>query len=516
MMKTVKIISLLALACMAAGAEVVLPNIFSDYMLLQQQQKNPVWGMADPGERVTVEFAGQKKTAVADEEGRWKVELDPLEASFEGRSMKIYSFGKLQSEICNILVGEVWMCSGQSNMAWSMNAINDYDMEVATANYPNIRLLAVPRVGTQEPQFNIEAAWTECTPETVKNFSAPGFLFGRKLHHALKVPVGLIYNAWGGSDLEAWLPIHVLEEAGQDEYLAEWNTYLSRYSDEYLEKQKIEYKQWVADGKPGKKRFEPRDVRIGQKRPANIYNGVLHPTIGYGIKGVIWCQGESNIGRAYEYRSLFPLLITTWREWWDNDDLPFYWIQLADHNYEKPEPGESYWAELREAQTITLKLPHTGEAVVIDLGEARDIHYRDKQTAAARLVRHALGKDYGFNIATESPRFQSLEIKGDKAVVTFDHVATHLYAFDVPEVKGFAVAGADKKFYWAEAKIIGKNKVEVWSDQVPEPVAVRYGWADNPVVNLYDRNSLPVTPFRSDDWPVGTMGKKTLYRLMPE
>ncbi|VGO11899.1 hypothetical protein PDESU_00447 [Pontiella desulfatans] len=492
-------------------AEVVLPNLFSNHMVLQRNLPNPVWGKADPGERVTVEFAGQKYETVADAQGDWRIKLSAMPANAKPQILRVSSV-QSQVSITDVLVGEVWMCSGQSNMGWAIDNINDADMEVATADYPHIRLLQVPHVGTQEPQFNIDAQWKLCTPENVKGFTAPGYLFGRQLHTVLKVPVGLIYNAWGGSDLEAWLPRKVLEEAGQDEYLAEWDEYLSTYTDATLANDAVEYEKWLAAGKPGAKRWPPVDVRTAQKRPANIYNGKLHPTIGYGMKGVIWCQGESNIGRAYEYRALFPLLINSWREWWGQGDFPFYWIQLADHNDEKPEPGESYWAELREAQTMALQLPNTGEAVVIDLGEARDIHYRNKQTTAARLVRHALAKDYGYKIATESPRFQSMEIEGSKAVLTFDHVATHLYAFDVPEVKGFAIAGADKTFVWAEARMVGKNTVEVWSEKVPEPVAVRYGWADNPVVNLYDRNSLPVTPFRTDDWPVGTMGKKTLYR----
>lgn len=513
-MKPWLLLGILAI-CFSSYAEVILPNIFSDNMVLQQGQENPVWGKADPAEKVVVQIDGQRHEVLADERGNWRVKLKPMNASFQPLVLQVSGL-KSHVSFTNVLVGEVWMCSGQSNMAWAMNAINDYDMEVATANYPNIRLLSVPRVGTQEPQFNIDATWEVCTPETVKLFASPGFLFGRKLHHALNVPVGLIYNAWGGSDLEAWLPIKVLEEAGQDEYLDEWNKYVSLFSDAYLAKQKVEYEQWLADGKPGARRWPPRDVRIGQKRPANIYNGVLYPTIGYGIKGVIWCQGESNIGRAYEYRSLFPLLITQWREWWDNDELPFYWIQLADHNKEKPEPGESAWAELREAQTMALKLPNTGEAVVIDIGEDRDIHYRNKQVAAARLVRHALAKDYGFKMATESPRFQNLEIKGNKAVLSFDHIYAGLYAFDVPEISGFAIAGDDKTFYWAEARIIGKNQVEVWSEKVPKPVAVRYGWADNPKVNLYDKTSLPVTPFRTDDWPLTTKGNKTMWRPMPE
>ena len=501
---------LMGLGCSALRAEVSVPNVFSDHMVLQRNQENPVWGKADPGEKVVVSIAGQVHEAKAGKDGSWRVRLKPLTVA-DG-PCKLVVKGKNTLVFEDVLVGEVWMCSGQSNMGWAINNINDSDMEIATADYPHLRLLQVPHVGTQEPQFNIDATWKVCTPESVDGFTAPGYLFGRDLQQILKVPVGLIYNAWGGSDLEAWLPIKVLEDAGQDEYLAEWAEYLSTYTDETLKKNEAEYEKWIAAGQPGKKRFKPVDDRTAQKRPANIYNGKLYPTIGYGIKGVIWCQGESNIGRAYEYRSLFPLLINKWRKWWEDDDLPFYWIQLADHNDEKPEPGESFWAELREAQTMALALPHTGEAVVIDLGEARDIHYRNKQPAAARLLRIALANDYGYDIATGSPRFESMTVENGKAILTFNHVATQLYAFDVPEIKGFAIAGKDKKFYWAEAKIVGRNKVEVWSDAVPDPASVRYGWADNPVVNLYDRLGLPVTPFRTDDWPTGTMGKKTVNR----
>ncbi len=491
-------------------ADVVVPNVFSDHMVLQRNQENPVWGRADAGEKVVVSIAGQKHETVADSKGEWRVELDPLSVADGPCELKISGDNSLI--FSDVLIGEVWMCSGQSNMAWVMGNINDSDMEIATANYPQLRLLNVPHLGTQEPQFNIDAKWETCSPESVRNFSALGYLFGRNLQQILKVPVGLIYNAWGGSDLEAWLPIETLKEAGQHEFLAEWDEYIKNFTPEFFAKQEADYQKWLDDGKPGRKMFKPVDVRSAQKCPANIYNGKLHATIGYGMRGVIWCQGESNIGRAYEYRSLFPLLINKWREWWENENLPFYWIQLADHSAEKPEPGESYWAELREAQTMTLSLPNTGEAVVIDLGEARDIHYRNKQTVAARLLRHALANDYGYKIATSSPRYKSMEVNGNEVTLSFDDVATNLYAFDVPEVKGFSIAGADKKFVWAEAKIVGKNKIKVWSDKIADPKSVRYGWADNPVLNVYDRLGLPLTPFRTDDWPIGTMGKKTVYR----
>ncbi|MFK7818058.1 MAG: sialate O-acetylesterase, partial [Planctomycetaceae bacterium] len=246
----------------------------------------------------------------------------------------------------------------------------------------------------------------------------------------------------------------------------------------------------------------------GNQRPANIYNGVLKPTIGYGIRGAIWYQGESNASRAYQYRDLFPFMIQTWREEWAQGDFPFYWVQLADFRAEKTEPAESDWAELREAQTLTMsKLPNTGEAVIIDIGEGRDIHPRNKQDVAKRLARWALAKDYGMNVECQSPTYKSMAMadrKGNnKLTLAFDHVGkAGLYTFDVREPIGFTIAGPDKKFYNAKAKLVpnSKNEVEVWSDEVPNPVAVRYAWADNPIANLFGRNGLPVTPFRTDDW----------------
>lgn len=488
------------IVCVSTGmAEVRLPNVFSDHMVLQRNHENPVWGKADPGEKVTVEFAGQKKSAVANGRGDWRVLLAPLEASFEPGTMKIYSSGNLQTEIGHILVGEVWMVSGQSNMAWVLHSSNHADLELASANYPNIRLFRIPMVGAAEKQFNVDAAWVPVAPDTVGGFSATAYLFGRRLYNTLQVPIGLINHSWGGSPIEAFIPRTALDEAGEyTEMLKKWDERYASYTDETLAKEIAEFEAWEKAGRPAPKRWRPTDIRTGRHRPANIYNAMVHPVQGYGIKGTIWCQGESNLGNPYQYRSLFPLLINTWRELWDQGDFPFYWVQLADYSDEQLEPGKSNWAELREAQTMTLSLPNTGEAVVIDTGEARDIHPRDKQTAANRLVRHALANDYGYKMPCKSPVFQSLDIEGNVATVTFDHVSSHLYAFDVPEVKGFALAGADGKFYWAEAKIVGKNKVEITSDNVDEPVAVRYGWANNPVVNLYDRIGLPVTPFRTD------------------
>jgi sialate O-acetylesterase len=247
----------------------------------------------------------------------------------------------------------------------------------------------------------------------------------------------------------------------------------------------------------------------GNFRPGNIYNGVLLPTIGYGIRGVIWYQGESNAGRAYQYRDLFPLMIQSWRDLWHVGDFPFYWVQLADFLNEKTEPTDSAWAELREAQTMTMsKLSHTGEAVIIDLGEGKDIHPKNKQGVAMRLARWALARDYGVSVPCQSPTYKSMEKQGNKIILTFDHVDGGFRPFDVKEPRGFAIAGSDRKFHNAQAKLAGPSTIEVWSEQVSDPVAVRYAWADNPICNLYSSAGLPATPFRTDDWPGVTVNNK--------
>ena len=487
-------------ASLALQADVSLPSIFGDHMVLQRDQANPVWGRADAGDSITVSIDGQKHRTTAAEDGSWRVELEPLagggpyELTVEGTNLVTFE---------DVLVGEVWICSGQSNMAWPIKRSNDAEIEAASANYPEIRLLSVPNLGTPEARDDFNGQWATCTPESVVDFSAVGYLFGRRLHNTLDVPIGLIDNAWGGSAAEAWVPREVLEnDGGYAEMLEFWDAKVTAYTDEIHAAKIADFHAWKAAGSPDPRVRWPRDPRTGNHRPANIYNGVLHPMIGYGIRGVIWYQGETNAGRADQYRELFPLLINTWRDRRQQGDFPFYWVQLADYRAEAPEPGESDWAELREAQTMTLTLPNTGQAVIIDAGEGRDIHPRDKQTVANRLARLALANDYGYDIASQSPQHSSMEIIGDTILLTFDHVSDGgLYSFDVEKPQGFAIAGDDKAFVWADAKIVGKNQIEVSHPEVTNPVAVRYGWATNPVVNVQDRNGLPLTPFRTDDWP---------------
>lgn len=507
-----------------ASAELRLPAIIGDNMVLQRDLPNRIWGWDDPGTTVTVEIAGQKKSAKADAKGKWVVTLDPLPVTkIDTAPLAMKVAGSSTREVKNILVGEVWICSGQSNMGFTVASSHDPDLESLSSKFPRLRLISVPQVGTQEPQDDFKGQWEEATnPELIKQFSAVGFFYGRLLHQVLDVPVGLIDNAWGGSSCEAWIRRDILEKDPFYKTLMDgWREREKTYDHAVeLEKHKAAMERWkqlAAEAKaremaPPKSPRAPTNALTGQHRPGNLYCGVLHPTIGYGIRGAIWYQGESNAGRAFEYRKLFPLMIQHWRDEWalpgTAKDFPFYWVQLADYMAEKDEPGDSGWAELREAQTLTMSaLPNTGQAVIIDLGEGKDIHPKNKRDVAERLARWALAKDYGIQIPYRSPEFKELKADGNKARVTFDHVGAGLKTFDVEEVRGFTICGEDKKFVSASARIANTNTVLVSSDAVPKPVAVRYAWADNPICNLYSSDDLPATPFRSDDFPMITAPK---------
>jgi sialate O-acetylesterase len=482
----------LTVSLSAARADISLPNVFGDHMVLQQGIGNPVWGRATAGEQVTVEIADQRHQATADDEGAWRITLEPLSV---GGPHKLTVTGADSTVRCDdVLVGEVWVCSGQSNMQWTVNNSNDADLERAAAHFPQIRMINFPQVGSQEPIWTHERQWMVCSPETVGSFSAVGYFFARQLHQTLDVPVGMINNAWGGSACEAWIDRDLLAADPQFQPL------LNRWHEMEAEYARLDGGDWTGEEK---QRFDSLKRQMqGNHRPGNIYNGVLKSHLGYGIRGAIWYQGESNAGRAYQYRELFPLMISSWRDEWGLGDFPFYWVQLADYQAERTEPGDSAWAELREAQTMTMdKLPHTGQAVIIDLGEGKDIHPRNKVDVGRRLARWALANEYAMELPHQSPRYQSMERQGDKVVLSFTNAEEGWRPFDTREPRGFAIAGDDRKFVWASARILDDNRVEVSSEEVPEPVAVRYGWADNPDCNLYDRDGLPLTPFRTDDWP---------------
>lgn len=493
------------LLCVSVSeAELKLSAVFSDHMVLQQKKPIQIWGWSNPGQQVVVTLtragAETSESATADESGRFDVKLPAMEAGFDSCSLKIQA--DEARVLKDILIGEVWLCSGQSNMAWNVGSANDADLETLTANYPNLRLISVPQVGTQETQTTFNGKWQKCTPATAKDFSAVGYFFGRQLHQTLNVPVGLIDNAWGGSACEAWIDRELL--AADDQFqplLDKWKTTEAAYDHQKaMDAYKVKMTKWN-ETKKGNRPRAPRNVLAGQHRPANLYQGVLKPILGYTMQGAIWYQGESNAGRAYQYRELFPLMISSWREEWGQGDFSFYWVQLADFMAETDQPEESAWAELREAQTMTMaKLPQTGEAVILDLGEAADIHPKNKQDVAKRLARWALANDYGMTtLAHRSPLYKSMTVEGGKAILKFDHVGGGLDTFDVREPIGFAIATKDGTFVEAQAKVTGKDTIQVWHTEVAEPAAVRYAWANNPVCNLQSKEGLPMTPFRTDD-----------------
>lgn len=490
-----------------AFADVRLPNCIGSNAVLQREMPVPIWGWADAGEKITVTILGQTKNATPEAgSGKWMVRLNPLPT---GGPYTMTVQGKNRITLENLLVGEVWLCSGQSNMGMTVSVVKNAQEEIAAANFPKIRLLGVALLGTQEPQQDIHGQWAECSPKNVGSFSAAAYFFGRELYRNLNIPIGLINCSWGGSSCEAWVQRCLLEADPQykallvesDRRAATWDQAKEEANyQKALEKWKLDAAAAKKAGKAAPKQpRKPQDYRSGQHRPANLYNGMLLPLIPYAIRGAIWYQGETNAGRAYQYRDLFPRMIRSWRADWKQGDFPFYFVQLANYMAVKPEPGDSAWAELREAQSMSLATSHTGEAVIIDIGEAGDIHPKNKQDVGKRLALWALAKDYGKNVVYSGPTFEKLTCKGSQAVVQFDSHDTAL-AVQGDKLQGFAVAGEDKKFVWANARIEG-NAVVCESLLVPHPVAVRYAWADNPICNLYNQAGLPASPFRTDDWP---------------
>lgn len=495
------------LPLLSLHAEIKLPAVIGDHMVLQQKLTDPIWGWDTPGAKITVTFAGLTKTAVAGTDGKWLVKLDPLPANDLPQTITI-SDGSQTIEVKDVLIGEVWMCSGQSNMGFQVRDDWNADVELAAANFPKLRLLYVPHVGTQELQNHFKSQWNPTTPKTAATFSAVGFFYGRYLHQILGVPVGLIDNSWGGSAAEAWVRrsslesdprfAALMERTVKDEAYKQSEKAEADYAGE-LKKCEAAVAEAKTNGLPApRKPQSPKEWLAGNARPANIFNGVVNPTRGYGIKGVIWYQGESNASRPAEYAELFPFLIEQWRKEWNQGDFPFYWVQLANYQKQESLPGESNWAELRESQTKTLVLTNTGQAVIVDLGEGKNIHPKNKHDVAARLVRWALVNDYGFKFPYRSPELKKLLVENGKMIVWFDCFGSKLRSFGVDEAEGFAVCGSDKIWHWATGKVLGADRVELNCKEVPNPVAVRYAWANNPVCNLTSLEGLPVTPFRTD------------------
>jgi sialate O-acetylesterase len=494
----------------ALHADVKLPGLFSDNMVLQQGMAVPVWGWADNGEVVTVQFRGEKVSATA-KDGKWQVKLHKMQA---GGPDALTVSGRNEIQLQNVLVGEVWVCSGQSNMEWPLSRSFESEKAVASSGNQSIRLFSVPKLKANEPTNNVHASWLACGPETVPNFSAVAYFFGRDLQKALGVPIGLIHTSWGGSPAEVWMTEQVL--AGNADYKT---TILDAYPKALNEYQAAlkKFEQESADlAKDGKKQTRNKPTPPYWK-PAELYNGMIAPLIPYAIKGAIWYQGESNAGRAHQYRTLFADMIRNWRHDWNQGNFTFLEVQLAPWDKSKKRavteitaaPGDSDWAELREAQLIATKvLPKVGMAVITDVGDKDDIHPTKKEPVGARLALAARGIAYGEKIVYSGPAYRSMQVDGNKIVLSFDSVGEGLTSTG-GELTGFSIAGKDQKFVWAKGEIQG-DKVVVSSPEVAQPVAVRYGWADFPVVNLANKNGLPASPFRTDAFPMVTEPKKQL------
>ena len=502
--------SALAVAALFAAkvqADVKLPAIFTDNMVLQQGQSVPVWGWADEGETVTVQFREQRLTTKP-VNGKWTVKLLSLKA---GGPDELIVHGKNRIQLKNVLVGEVWVCSGQSNMEWPLVKSFESQKDIAQSANPNLRLFKVQKMKSDEPLADLKQpwnvgkfAWQESSPQSSPDFSAVGYYFGQALQKARGVPIGLIESDWGGSPAEVWMSQEALEaNAGYKADILEKYPAAKQAYDDAVAKHKATKATTPAPRAPWK--------------PTELYNGMIHPILGYGIKGAIWYQGESNAGRAWQYRTLFPDMIKNWRKDWGQGDFAFLFVQLAPFDGSKKPleevtktPGESTWAELREAQTHTLKLTKTGMAVITDLGEKDDIHPTKKQPVGERLALVARDEIYKEKIVSAGPVFKSLKVKGNQAIVSFDNLAGGLEAKG-GKLTGFAICGEDKKWVWANAETDGKV-VTVSSPEVAKPVAVRYGWSNYPIVNLFNKEGLPAWPFRTDDFPGVTQPKDTIKK----
>lgn len=511
MMKTLRamhVLTVTLLLAAVASADVKLPSIFGDHMVLQRDRKIPIWGWADPGEKVTVTLGKDSDSATADKNGFWSVSLSRLPA---GGPHEITVQGKNTIKLTDVLVGEVWLCSGQSNMEWTVTASADPEKEIAAGNHPQIRLITVPKKTAETPQNNFEGKWEVCTPESVAKFSAVGYYFGRELNQKLKVPVGLVKSAWGGTPSEAWTSRKALEaESFAKPLLDRWDQQMANYDPD---KAKANYekslKAWEAasakakaENKPQPRKPQaPGDPRNNPHRPANLYNAMIAPLIPFPFRGAIWYQGESNVGRAYQYKTIFPLMIENWRKDFKlGSDLAFLFVQIAPYNY----GGDTRQAaELRDAQFQTLKLDNTGMAVTMDIGNPKDIHPKNKQDVGRRLALWALAKTYGMEKQVpvySGPLYRKAKVDGNKIRISFDHVGSGLASRDGKDLTHFQIAGKDQQFVPATA-VIEKDQIVVHSDKVAKPEAVRFAWEAAAEPNLMNKEGLPASSFRTDDWP---------------
>lgn len=516
-------ITVMTLACAASllfcgelRAEVRLPAIFGDHMILQAGDRTPVFGWAEPGESVTVQFAGQTQTAKADQSGRWLVCFDTIAVNSQGRSLTIRGENTIQ--LSDVVVGEVWLASGQSNMAMNVAKSIGGPEAVESADCRLVRVFRVSPsdVSPLEPLDDCRGAWAVASPESVPALSAVGYFFIRDLQKELDVPVGLINSAWGGTCCEFWTSREALESDPITRPL--WDDFKKSVDSfdpatatpkEEVDRLMKEFRLRNAEARRLKARL-PRPPKIvgspAKKRytPCNFYNTMIHPIVPYGIRGVLWYQGESNRVRAAQYQMLFPLMIADWRHRWGRPDMPFYFVQLANINNPNDEPVDGEWARLQWAQLMSLRnTSGTGMAVIND-GTDLTLHPRHKKMVADRLLLWALAKTYGLeDVRFTGPIYKSYRKEGDKIRVSFDY-AEGLRSSDGQPLRRFQIAGADRNWVWANAEIDGDDVVVSHPD-VKEPQAVRYAWSGNPAgANLTNASGLPASLFKTDPWPLAT------------
>jgi sialate O-acetylesterase len=459
--------AILSLASLAAQAAVKLPAVIGDNMVLQREQPLPIWGWEEPGKEVTVTLGDAKATAKADASGKWLVTLPAMKAG--GGSLVLNVSGSSDVTVKNILVGEVWLCSGQSNMEWSVKQSTNSDAEIAAAKHPNIRHIKIPHVPADSPQSDVASpGWQVCSPDTVAGFTAVGYFFGRQLQQELDVPIGLIGSNWGGTRIEPWTPPVGFQKVPALKDIAD-------KLDQFPAK--------AADGK------------INHQSPLALYNGMISPLVPYAVRGAIWYQGESNNGEGMLYHEKMKALIGGWRAVWNREDLPFYYVQLAPYRYNgDPTNLPGIW----EAQSATLSVPNTGMAVTVDISTVGNIHPPNKQDVGKRLALWALAKNYGkSDLVYSGPLYKSMKVEGSKVRITFDHTGGGLASRDGKPLSSFTIAGDDKTFVEAKAEIDG-DAVVVSAESVAKPDAVRFGWHQEAEPNLSNTEGLPASPFRTD------------------
>lgn len=490
----------LLLLASPASASLTIAPVFTDHAVIQRNAPVPIWGTATPGQHVVVKFGSQSVATTADADGTWRLDLASMEANAESQSLTV--IGDTTIVLHDILVGDVWLCGGQSNMEWTLQNSRDAETEIAAADFPLIRHFKVAKRIAATPITTLSGAWVASTPATAGHFTAVGYFFARRLHTELDVPIGLLNSTWGGTPVEAWLPPSLIENPDLAVDVASHQVKISEGILAGNQRYRDQLQAWTAARQAADEARQPfalekpdRPWQPGPFKTATVlHNGMIAPLLPYRVAGALWYQGEGNAGQPATYRSMFSALIEMWREGFEHPDLPFYWAQLA--SWDNGGGDSTDWAFLREAQHQTLELPHTGQAILMDIGEAHDIHPRNKQDVGDRLARIALAEHYGADVAFRGPAHATVTFKENTAIVAFDHAAG-LTTRDGDAPRGFEIAGADQNFLPVESATIDGETV-VLTTLLDNPRYVRYAWRRWVDANLQNGEGLPAEPFRTD------------------